>query len=181
MSSSDQPSQPASPRRNIELKFRLADLAPARAVAQQHATQNLGVEQQIDTYFQCPRGRLKVRQIDRHPAQLVWYQRADEPTARASDYYLVPVSNPETLKQALTAAYGIRGVVEKRREIYLIDNVRVHLDAVRDLGTFLEFEAVLGPQVDDRHGAAQLAELCEIFKLQDQDRLSGSYSDLAGI
>jgi len=34
--------------------------------------------------------------------------------------------------------------VSKRREIYLWHNVRIHLDAVTGLGSFVEFEAVLG-------------------------------------
>jgi adenylate cyclase class IV len=44
----------------------------------------------------------------------------------------------------------------QRREIYLYHNVRIHLDEVEDLGTFLEFEAVLGPNVDDALGRAQV-------------------------
>ena len=47
------------------------------------------------------------------------------------------------LKTALVAALGIRGVVHKRREIYLWHNVRIHLDEVAGLGALVEFEAVL--------------------------------------
>ena len=171
----------SQPRRNIELKFRLADLATARNVAKQRATQALGIEHQVDTYFHCRHGRLKLRQIDRHPAQLVWYERPDEKGARTSDYYLVPVSNPETLKIALTAAWGIRGTIEKSREIYLIENVRVHLDEVNELGTFLEFESVLSPRIGDARGREQLVGLCKLFGLDAQESIAGSYSDLAGI
>jgi adenylate cyclase, class 2 len=164
--------------RNIELKSRLSDLEAAREVARAIATKQLGLQEQVDTYFHCPNGRLKLRQIEHSPAQLVWYARPDEAGPKASDYRLVPVNNPETLKAALADAYGIWCVVSKRREIYLYHNVRIHLDEVEDLGTFLEFEAVLGPKVDDEKGRAQLADLRQRFSISDADLLAVSYSDL---
>ena len=97
---------------------------------------------------------------------------------RPATIALVPVTNPETLKAALADAYGIWCVVRKRREIYLCHNVRIHLDEVEDLGTFLEFEAVLGPNVDDEKGCAQLADLRQRFSISEADLLAVSYSDL---
>jgi len=162
---------------NIELKARLADLDAARTTAQAVATKRLGTQHQVDTYFHCRDGRLKLRQIDGLSAQLIWYARADQPGPKASDYRLVPIANPETLKTALTAALGVRGVVEKRREILLVDNVRIHLDEVVGRGFFLEFEAVLGPGVNDAAGRAQLDALANQFGIGPEDLLSGSYGD----
>jgi len=147
-------------------------------VARQIATNRPGTQQQVDTYFHCRDGRLKLREIDALPALLVWYVRDDQKGPKPSDYFLVPVSNPQTLKQALTAALGVRGVVRKRREIFLYHNVRIHLDEVAGLGSFLEFEAVLGPQVDDAAGRVQLDELLERFAVDPADLLSGSYADM---
>ncbi len=164
--------------RNIELKARLADLAAARQIAERLATKRLGKQQQVDTYFHCPSGRLKLREIDGLSAQLVWYSRPDKRGPKASDYRLVPVSNPKTLRAALQAALGVRGVVEKQREIFLCHNVRIHLDEVARLGQFLEFEAVLSSGVDDRAGRTQLDELMEKFAIQPADLLSGSYGEM---
>jgi predicted adenylyl cyclase CyaB len=174
--------------RNIELKARLADLQAARNVARTIATKRLGVQQQADTYFHCRHGRLKLRQIDGLSAQLIWYARPDQQGPKASQYQLVPISNAETLKAALAAALGVRVVVQKRREIFLVDNVRIHLDEVAGLGDFLEFEAVLGPETDailgpetaDAAGRAQLDQLIETFALDPGDLLSGSYGDMLG-
>jgi len=168
------------PVRNVELKARLADLEAARKTARAVATKRLGSQQQVDTYFFCNHGRLKLRQIDGLSAQLIWYAREDQQGPRASDYLLVPISNPETLKSALSAALGVRSVVQKRREIFLYHNVRVHLDEVLGLGTFLEFEAVLGSQLDEAAGRAQVEELIERFAVAPDDLLSGSYGDMLG-
>ena len=166
--------------RNIELKAKISDLERARRTAESIATERLGTEHQVDTYFHCPHGRLKLRQIDRSPAQLIWYARSDRPAARASDYLVVPISNPETLKAALAAALGTRVVVEKRREIFLWHNVRIHLDQVERLGEFIELEAALDPQQDDAVGHARLDELGKLFQIGRDDLVSGSYSDLLG-
>ena len=164
--------------RNIELKARLHDLPAARRVAEALATERLGVQQQVDTYFRCTTGRLKLRQINGQTAQLVWYARPSDPQPKASDYHLVPVPQPETLKAALEAALGIVNVVRKRREIYLWHNVRIHLDDVEGLGQFLEFEAVLSPEIDDAVGHEQLEKLMTEFNIRPDDLLAGSYTDM---
>lgn len=163
---------------NIEVKARLKDLERARRVAAELATRRLEPEHQIDTYFHCRQGRLKLRQIDGLRAELIWYDRPDRPGPKGSLYHLVPVANPETLKAALAAALGVRTVVEKRREIFLWHKVRIHLDEVAGLGGFVEFEAVLGPDVDESAGRSQVEELMSRFGIETADLLCGSYGEL---
>lgn len=164
--------------RNIELKARLDSLVLARQVAERLATDALGVEVQTDTYFAGAQGRLKLRQREGRPDQLVWYARPDALDAKASDYQLVEVAESAALKEALAAAYGILIVVEKRREIFLHHNVRIHLDQVAGLGDFLEFEAVLGAGHDDADGRAALARLSQEFSIEPRRLVADSYSDL---
>jgi predicted adenylyl cyclase CyaB len=164
--------------RNIELKARLPSLEAARETAQRLATRRLGLLHQVDTYFHALHGRLKLRQIDGRAAELIAYHRGDATEARASDYTIAPISNPETLKQALAAALGVRVVVDKTREVFLYHNVRIHLDQVRELGTFLEFEAVLDDKIDDAAGRAQVEWLCGQFDILPADHVACSYADL---
>lgn len=164
--------------RNIEIKCSIRSLDTARQVAQQVATQSLGVQRQVDTYFHCRNGRLKLREIEGQPAQLVSYLRPDLPGPKASDYTLAPVADAGLLKQALAAALGIWRVVDKRREIWLTDNVRIHLDDVVGLGSFLEFEAVLKPPFDNEAGQRQVDALMAQFGVTNSDLTPGSYSDL---
>jgi predicted adenylyl cyclase CyaB len=176
--------------RNVELKARLHDLAAAQQIAKRLATAYLGVQQQVDTYFHSPHGRLKLREISTDAtagssssassstAQLVWYSRPDQAGAKGSDYLLVDVPDPARLKQALAAALGVQVIVDKRREIFLHHNVRIHLDEVTNLGAFLEFEAVLSPSIADATGHAQVAALQSEFGITSSDILAVSYSDL---
>lgn len=167
--------------RNIELKSRLLDLAAARQVARGLEAVETGTLRQTDTYFLCVHGRLKLRETDGHAPQLVWYRRPDQPRPKGSDYHLVAVADPAALKAALCGALGLRGVVQKTRELFLLDNVRIHLDQVDGLGAFLEFEAVLDETHDEAHGHQQLDRLSHAFGLRPHDLLAQSYSDLLGI
>ena len=74
---------------------------------------------------------------------------------------------------------GVLIVVEKQREIYFIDNVKFHIDTVRDLGTFVEIEAI---DSDGTIGKEKLLEQCQffldLFNISQSDLISVSYSDL---
>lgn len=167
-------------RRNVEIKARLHSIDAAREIAARIATKPLKVLHQVDTYFFCSHGRLKLRETQGEFSQLVWYDRCDVESAKTSNYQLVDVANPAALKAALAAAHGVRCVVDKRRELYLWKNVRIHLDSVVDLGNFLEFEAVLDPDDSEEQGSAQVENLLAQFAIETRDLLAGSYSELLG-
>jgi predicted adenylyl cyclase CyaB len=81
------------------------------------------------------------------------------------------------LRGVLSKALGVLVMVDKRREIYYVDNVKIHLDEVAELGKFLEVEAIGSPDQ-----AEKLWEQCNSFLrefgVERDDFVSGSYSDL---
>jgi adenylate cyclase class IV len=166
---------------NLELKARHPDLHAAAAAAEQLGARGPTVEDQTDTYFRVPNGRLKLREILGQPAVLIWYTRPDLRDARTSAYQLVPVPDPGGLRAALAGALTVRGMVRKRRTIYLWHNVRIHLDEVDGLGTFVEFEAVLSPGEDEAAARRRLEELCRVMAIRPEDHLAPSYADLLGL
>src|SRR5262249_50856778 len=128
-----------------------------------------------------PNGRLKLREIEGRPAVLIWYERPDNTPARSSHYHLVPVADAAALKATLSAALGVRGTVSKRREIYLYQNVRIHLDEVARLGSFVEFEAVLADDANLPVAHALLNQLTDLLGISAADYLAPSYADLLGL
>ena len=166
-------------RRNVELKARLRSLDDAREVARRVANGRADQQDQVDTYFCCRQGRLKLREIEGRAAQLIWYARADQPAARQSHYFLLEVSQPTRLKEILGAALGIRCTVKKHREIYLCSNVRIHLDRVEGLGCFVEFEAVMAAHDDPATAHAQLQWLSREFGIASPAVQACSYGDMA--
>src|SRR4051812_36929780 len=168
-------------RRNIELKARCGDLLRAATAAESLGAVSQGVLVQTDTYFHAARGRLKLREHEGGRAELIWYARPDRVEYRASDYHVIPVSNPAEMKPALAAALGIRGEVRKRRQLYLWHNVRIHIDDVQSLGTFIEFEAVISDESEETQSLERLRILTDALRIGDEDRVAQSYSDLLGL
>jgi adenylate cyclase, class 2 len=169
---------PPQPSQNLELKTRYEALDRARAKVKELGAKFDGIQVQTDTFFQSPKGRLKLREIDCDAPVLIWYSRPDEIVGRTSSYYLVPVADPALLKVALKEAMTIRCVVHKRREIYLWHNVRIHLDEVTGLGKFVEFEAVISADHGPKVSQAWLTILCEELEILPTDQLAPSYADL---
>ena len=166
---------------NLELKARHGDLEAAAAAAGRLGARGPLVQVQTDTFFRVPHGRLKLREIEGAPAELIGYDRADRGDARLSAYQVVSVPDPGLLQSVLATALGVRGQVRKRRVIYLWHNVRIHLDDVAGLGTFVEFEAVLGPGEDEATAHARLEELSRALGIRPEDHLAPSYVDLLGL
>jgi adenylate cyclase class 2 len=166
------------PLRNVELKARDHDPEVTLAAALGHGAADQGVLTQVDTYFAAREGRLKLREED-GAATLIAYARADEAAARTSAYHLVAVPDPAALKAALDDALGTVVVVEKFRRLLLWQDVRIHLDAVEGLGTWLELEAVEVSGTDSSDLAAEhrkVAELRAVLKMVDEDVVATGYA-----
>ncbi len=165
-------------RTNIEVKARLKDLHRAIQIAESLTAERARTLVQVDTYFSCAHGRLKLRETDGHPAHLIWYLRDDRAEARASDYCILPVADSRSIKHALSSALGVRAVVAKRRELYLWRNVRIHLDDVDAIGQYLELEAVLVEGVDRQKGHEQVEFLLRELGVVADDIVAQSYVDI---
>jgi homotetrameric cytidine deaminase len=165
------------PLRNVELKARDADPERSLAVALQLGAEDRGLLVQRDTYFNVAQGRLKLREEEPGGATLVQYDRPDEAVARLSSYRLVPVPDPAELRTALDVALGTLVVVEKRRRLLTWQGVRIHLDDVTGLGTFVELEGVAPPDSDLAPERARVAELSAALGIGPDRILSDSYSD----
>jgi predicted adenylyl cyclase CyaB len=163
------------------MKARYADLTVARAAVDRLGARPAGVEHQTDTYFPVPHGRLKLREIEGKQAVLIWYDRSDRSEARLSAYHLVPVADASALKAAVAVALGVRGEVHKKRHIFLWHNVRIHLDEVAQLGTFVEFEAVLSSDEDESQAPDRLARFCKELAIDPADQVASSYAELLGL
>jgi adenylate cyclase class 2 len=166
------------PARNVELKAHDPDSSRTLELALAAGAEDRGLLRQRDTYFAAPRGRLKLREEEPGGATLIAYERPDAAAERVSDYRLVPVAEPEPLRAALAAANGIAVVVVKERRLLLWDEtVRIHLDDVEGLGSYLELEAVAAPGSDLTRERAQVARLRDALAIHDDALVEGSYAD----
>jgi adenylate cyclase class 2 len=165
---------------NVEIKARCADLAAMRrAVSAAGAVWERDIEQ-VDTYFRVQQGRFKLRREDGGEQALIFYLRPDEDSPKLSRYELVRIDRDQPIGEMLERALGVKTVVRKRRQLWRRDNIRIHLDEVEGLGTFIEFEVEVLPGRDLAACRRQAGQLLEQLGLTNADLIAGSYSDLAG-
>lgn len=163
---------------NIEFKATTKDVSAAENILLQHAPLFIGEDHQTDTYFNVPNGRLKLREGSIENA-LIHYEREDTAGSKSSHVLLYQHQPDKNLKALLIQALGIKAIVDKRRRIYFIGNVKFHFDVVQNLGTFIEVEAI---DKDGSIGATQLQQQCDryaaLFNIHKKDFIAVSYSDM---
>jgi len=163
---------------NIEIKARCANPERICDILRSRNADFHGTDHQTDTYFNVPRGRLKLREGKIENA-LVYYEREDQAGPKQAQVTLHPTTPGHALKEILTKSLGVLVIIDKQREIYFIDNVKFHLDTVKSLGTFVEIEAL---DQEGTIGKEQLLAQChyyiDLFAILPDDLVAVSYSDL---
>jgi predicted adenylyl cyclase CyaB len=153
---------------NVELEQKLQALRPIFK----------GEDFQTDTYFNISSGRLKLREGNIENA-LIHYYRKNIAGARQSNVLLYQHEPDANLKHVLSEALGIKIIVEKKRRIWFVKNVKIHFDTVSLLGEFVEVEAI---DMDGNTSLEQLKKQCfefaRFFEIDEKDYVAASYSDL---
>ncbi|RMG64085.1 MAG: CYTH domain-containing protein [Calditrichaeota bacterium] len=173
------PGQKPEPRKNIEIKYQLPDVRTFKAKLRRLAGVSYAyIHHQQDIFFDVPEGRLKLRIEEEKPPCLIHYFRTDQARPRPSQFTLTPVDSPRRTLAELQHRYGVLGKVEKWRELYWFRNVRIHIDNVRGLGWFVEFESVVSPEVSERQARKNLDELLADLSPLLGEPQTHSYFDL---
>ena len=161
---------------NVEFKAELRepDLAPAVCAA--FGAVHAGTLEQTDTYFRVPDARLKRREIPGEPAEWIFYDRENRALPKLSRFTIYS-------EAAAQERFGIRPLpiwltVRKTRELWLKDAIRIHLDTVENLGSFLEIEALVSPKQNVARCHEAIAQLRERFGPLLGEPISCGYSDL---
>ena len=164
--------------KNIEIKARAENwegqLSRARAFCDK--TESLVQE---DVFFNCAKGRLKLRILgDMEKSHLIYYERDNQLNPKGSHYETAAVPNPGAVRNVLARAFGEVRIVRKKRTVLFIGQSRVHFDDVEGLGKFLEIEVCLQPGQSDREGEAVARELMDRLGIKESALIPGAYADM---
>ncbi len=163
---------------NVEIKARCSKSEKIKAILENQNAEYKGIDHQVDTYFKAADGRLKLREGNIENT-LIHYLRPNQAGPKQSQVSLYHLESDTTLKTVLSKAIGILTVVDKHRAIYFIDNVKFHVDVVKELGDFVEIEAI---DKDGSIGQERLLEQCnfylKLFEIDENDLIDRSYSDM---
>jgi predicted adenylyl cyclase CyaB len=167
-------------RLNFEVKYHCSYPEKFSALFLANHFLFLGTDEQTDTYFQTSQGILKLRESN-SPIEsgLIYYEKKPYKNIQKSDIIIYSSPDPASLKDILIRSNTVKLVIKKTRRIFQQDNVRFHLDAIENLGNFLEIE------VQDTHGLIpqavlldQLSFYIRLLGLLKKDKVNQSYSEL---
>lgn len=179
--------------RNLELKVRCEDDAQyewREGILRTRNVPYIERMKQLDTYFNVNTGRLKLREwwtgdaltieVQGEPtgAALIAYSRPDLASSRISDCMVSQVIEPSVLKGILTQALGKLVVVEKVRTLYQHGATRIHFDAVKTLGRFIEIETFLDETSSLEEATREHQRVIALLELAPLALVASSYSDV---
>lgn len=161
---------------NLELKASIASVDAVLHRAHRIRARNKGMLHQRDIYYNVPRGRLKLRITHQGSAELIYYVRLNKEGSKYSEYIVVPISNIKLIHTLCSKVFGRKVIVDKKRRLYLYKNARIHIDTVKGLGNFLEFEVKV---TQGKRQARQILKfLSKQFGIDRSSMVAISYSDL---
>ncbi len=165
--------------KNIEIKAKSGKHKLIQQILKDRNATFIGLDHQIDHYYQVPDGRLKLR-LGNIEKSLIFYKRVNTYNAKESIYHLFKSENLKEIHPLLLKALDLLVTVDKHREIYYIQNAKIHLDEVKGLGSFLEVEIV--DDLPHDKAFASLHEQClfyqNLFMVKEEDLIDRSYSDM---
>ena len=165
----------------VELKARVSEHDSFRKKLSALGAEYLGTFQQTDLYFKVPQGRLKLREVNGYiTSELIYYERENIAGPKRDDAFLLKIQKSEKLKKILKKILKPLVEIEKTREIYRHQGTQIHLDTVKTLGKFVEFER---QTTDDlsviENDQSFLEKLLKTFEIDPKNLEMLSYSDLA--
>ena len=164
--------------KNFEFKAKVSAIEPFESKLLSLNPTFQGIDHQIDTYFNATIGRLKLREGNIENS-LINYDRKNISGSKESQIILYQHNPNPALKEILERQLGIKVIVDKRRKIYFVENIKFHFDFVEQLGTFIEVEAI---DAEEKYTIEELKDQCDkyfrFFELSEDALIDKSYSDL---
>jgi adenylate cyclase class 2 len=165
---------------DFSIKARCSDLDSLERLLLSMSPRYLGQDNQTDTYFSIPVGRMKLRQGNIE-CLLTHYLREEGGNGlMKTTVFLYKLNPSREVVRKCTGSLREIGQVKKCRKIYFIDNVKFHLDRLADGRTFVEIEAI------DREGTLGLAVIRglaekyrKLLAIEAHETTSESYINIA--
>ncbi len=133
---------------------------------------------QTDTYYSYNNGRLKLREERGKTPYFVSYNRPDEKNEVLSEYHIFPVEDKNLFFRTFGGLFQEELKVIKKRKLYMIENTRIHIDTVNELGNFMEIEVVIRTEQQRKNANNLLQHILQLTGTENNERISVGYREL---
>lgn len=165
----------------VEFKARLSEKDNIKDSLMSHCKAvAVGAYHQVDTFFKVQHGKFKLRELKgKDNAHLIYYEREDHKKSKGSKVWISKINDINSIKEILSKLFPVDVIVDKEREIFMCGDIQVHLDVVKDLGSFIELEKEVNddPQaINDSY--YKLKDIIKTLNVEQEAIIEESYSDL---
>ncbi len=164
---------------NLEIKVTTPNLEEIKERAIKIDAKNIATLSQIDTYFLVGNKRLKLRE-EKGTNYIVYYVRSNKKDSKLSKYKIITI--PKNLvwlvKKLISSIFDVKVIVNKKRDLFMYKNTRIHFDDVKNLGTFIELETVFNTKQNEDDLVAEHDLVIKSLGLDMLEKIPNSYSDL---
>ena len=160
---------------NLELKIKAEINDVKELVINELGGEFSGILHQKDTYYQFSNGLVKLREQNGE-FSMIKYNRVEEELDRWSNYSILNISG-ENVEEFFNDILVLEVCVEKKRDLYLYKNTRIHLDYVKNLGEFIELETV-SDNLSESEAKTEFEHVVKVLKLNMKNEIRKSYRDL---
>jgi adenylate cyclase class 2 len=167
----------------VEVKVKV-DHDKARPILKKIGAIKVKVEDQSDTYFTAPHRDfiktdevLRIRSLE-GKAVLTYKGPKLDGVSKTREELETPVDGI-TAKRVLNAlGFSEAGIVNKIREVFKVGEISVCLDAVENLGQFLEVEIITKNEKYIEISRQKLFEFLKQFDFEEKDSIRKSYLEM---
>ena len=164
---------------NLEIKVATSNIEEIRKKTTEIDAKNITTLYQLDTYFLVGNKRLKLRE-EKGTNYVVCYVRNNKKDSKLSTYHIIFISKQLVgfVKKLLSFIFGIKIVVNKKRELFIYKNTRIHFDEVENLGAYIELETVFSNNQKENDLVSEHNFIMKSLGLDVLEKIPNSYSDL---
>lgn len=138
--------------KDFTVKAKLANAEEIEQVLRDLGAIFIGKDIQTDHYFETSRGKLKWREAVIENL-ITHYERVEDSGIERTCVYRYDLNPTQDQIDELQRNHRLIGVIKKERRIYILNNVKIHIDRLSDIEQFIEIEAI------DREGEFTADEL----------------------
>jgi predicted adenylyl cyclase CyaB len=166
--------------RDVTIKARLTEPLNVERILKNLNAQFIGIDFQKDTYFHVSKGKLKLR-TGTIENLITHYERISDGQAERTIVYHYDLNPTGSEIEALFKKYQPLKTIEKKRKIYLIANLKIHIDTLPDQSNFLEIEARdRTDSIDLEQLKNQCLSLIKTLEIAEDELLPTGYLETSG-
>lgn len=158
------------PYKDFTIKARVSSAEEIENTLRSLKAEFIGIDLQTDHYFETDKGKLKWRRGTIENL-ITHYERFHDAGIERTAVYRYDLNPTQDQINELQHNRKLIGITRKQRKIYLLHNVKVHLDKLSNEEEFIEIEAI---DRDNQFSADELKNQC----LEIKSKLNLSKRDL---